>query len=161
MLYAMSGPKRPVRNWRQRMAWPTGQGDREIGYFKMRYKLQKEDASKLIELPIVEAPGSALAEMAFEETRFSVAVAAFGELLRGSPYLKGYGFDDVIALAQSARGPDPYGYRAEFLNLVRLAKSARPSVPQSGRNAAPEFWAGHSCAAALFPDISTASAFRK
>ncbi len=22
--------------------------------------------------------------------------------------------------------PDPFGYRAEFLNLVRLAKSARP-----------------------------------
>ena len=28
------------------------------------------------------------------------------------------------ALAQSARGPDPFGYRAEFITLVRLAKSA-------------------------------------
>jgi hypothetical protein len=34
-------------------------------------------------------------------------------------------YDDVIALAQSARGDDPFGYRAEFINLVRLAKSAR------------------------------------
>jgi Ca-activated chloride channel family protein len=31
----------------------------------------------------------------------------------------------VIALGQTARGADPFGYRAEFLNLVRLAKSAR------------------------------------
>jgi Ca-activated chloride channel family protein len=99
---------------------------KEIGYFKMRYKLPKEDASKLIELPITDAPGNVTAETAPEEARFSVAVAAFGQLLKGSPYLKGYGYDDVMALAQSARGPDPYGYRAEFLKLVRLAKSARP-----------------------------------
>jgi Ca-activated chloride channel family protein len=60
-----------------------------------------------------------------EDVRFSVAVAAFGQLLRGTPYLQNYGFDEVLALAQTARGADTYGYRAEFLNLVRLAKSAR------------------------------------
>ena len=54
------------------------------------------------------------------------AVAAYGQLLRGSPYLGAYGYDDVIALAQGAKGDDPFGYRAEFVNLVRLAKSARP-----------------------------------
>jgi Ca-activated chloride channel family protein len=64
--------------------------------------------------------------MAPEEVRFSVAVAAFGQLLRGAPYLKDYSYDDVIEMAKSARGDDPFGYRAEFLNLVRLAKSARP-----------------------------------
>jgi Ca-activated chloride channel family protein len=32
----------------------------------------------------------------------------------------------VIGLAGSARGDDIFGYRAEFLNLVRLAKTARP-----------------------------------
>ena len=60
------------------------------------------------------------------EVQFSVAVAAFGQLLKGGPYTQGYTFDDVLALAQGARGDDPFGYRAEFLNLVRLAKSARP-----------------------------------
>jgi hypothetical protein len=32
----------------------------------------------------------------------------------------------VIALAAAARGEDLFGYRAELLNLVRLAKTARP-----------------------------------
>ena len=54
------------------------------------------------------------------------AVAAFGQLLRGEPYLKGFGYDETIALAAGARGEDLFGYRAEFLNLLRLAKSARP-----------------------------------
>jgi Ca-activated chloride channel family protein len=58
--------------------------------------------------------------------RFSVAAAAFGQLLRGLPYIADYGYEDVLSLAQSARGEDPYGYRAEFINLVRLANSARP-----------------------------------
>ena len=46
--------------------------------------------------------------------------------MKGSPYTKSYAYDDVIALAQSAKGNDPFGYRAEFINLVRLAKSATP-----------------------------------
>jgi Ca-activated chloride channel family protein len=37
-----------------------------------------------------------------------------------------FGYDDVVDLAMSAKGDDPFGYRAEFINLVRLAKSARP-----------------------------------
>ncbi len=45
--------------------------------------------------------------------------------LKGAPYLKSFSYDDVIALAQSAKGDDKFGYRAEFINLVRLAKSAR------------------------------------
>ena len=34
-----------------------------------------------------------------------------------------------IALAEGARGSDKFGYRAEFLNLVRLAKSAAALEP--------------------------------
>ena len=35
-----------------------------------------------------------------------------------------YSYDERIELALSARGDDRFGYRAEFINLVRLAKSA-------------------------------------
>jgi Ca-activated chloride channel family protein len=65
-------------------------------------------------------------DQASTEVSFSIAVAAFGQLLRGEPYLKRFGYDEVIALATTARGEDPFGYRAEFLNLVRLAKTAHP-----------------------------------
>ncbi|MGI9408857.1 MAG: YfbK domain-containing protein, partial [Hyphomicrobiaceae bacterium] len=59
------------------------------------------------------------------DVRFSTAVAAFGQLLRGGTHMQGFGYDDVIALANSAKGADTFGIRAEFVNLVRLAKSAR------------------------------------
>ena len=39
--------------------------------------------------------------------------------------MKDFTWDDVIDLARPARGEDHFGYRAEFLNLVRLAETAR------------------------------------
>ena len=35
-------------------------------------------------------------------------------------------YHDVIALAQGARGDDPFGYRNEFIGLVRLTQSVSP-----------------------------------
>ena len=98
----------------------------ELGFLKLRYKRPNEDVSKLIEVPVTSALGQSRIEAAPAEVRFSTAVAAFGELVRGAPYMHGYSYDDVLALAQSARGDDAFGYRSEFLNLVRLAKSAQP-----------------------------------
>ncbi len=59
------------------------------------------------------------------ELRFAMAVAAVGQNLRGAPYTGQYDFDNIIQLAQGAKGEDPFGYRAEFLNLAQLAKAAR------------------------------------
>jgi Ca-activated chloride channel family protein len=100
-------------------------GGNELAFLKIRYKLPGEETSKLIATEI--AAGTELRDIqaAPEDVRFSIAVAAFGQMLRGEPFTGGYSFDDVIALAQTARGADPFGYRAEFLNIVRLAKSAR------------------------------------
>ncbi len=47
-------------------------------------------------------------------------------MLRGGEYMRACDYDDVIALAAANRGPDEFGYRSEFINLVRLARSARP-----------------------------------
>ena len=94
----------------------------EYGFLKIRYKLPSEDTSKLITEAI--APGTHEADGAPREARFAAAVAAFGQILRGSRYTDDFSHDDVIDLAQSAKGEDRFGYRAEFINLVRLAKSA-------------------------------------
>ena len=93
---------------------------------RINYKLPAEAVSRRIALPIAPALEKASIDEASTEVRFSIAVAAFGQLLRGEPYLKGFGYDEAIALAAGARGEDLFGYRAEFLNLVRLAKTARP-----------------------------------
>jgi Ca-activated chloride channel family protein len=108
----------------------TGQGSSEtadeIGFLKMRFKLPKSDTSAPLSLAITDAMVQPALESASADVRFSVAVAGFSEILRGSPYLKSFAFDDVISLATSARGEDPFGQRNEFLSLVRLAKSAQP-----------------------------------
>ena len=56
-------------------------------------------------------------------------MAGFGQILRGGKYTGTYDYDDVVALARSAKGEDEFGYRAEFINLVRLAKSAAALEP--------------------------------
>jgi Ca-activated chloride channel family protein len=63
------------------------------------------------------------------ETRFAAAVAGFGQLLRGGRHMGDFSYDDVTALAAGAKGDDPFGYRAEFVNLVRLANSAAALEP--------------------------------
>ena len=98
----------------------------ELGFLKIRYKRPNEDASQLISVPVTDDLAKPDIKDVPSDVRFSVAVAAFGDLVRGAPFVEGYSYDDVIALAQTARGDDPFGYRAEFLNLARLAKSARP-----------------------------------
>ena len=65
-----------------------------------------------------------------EEARFATSVAAFGQILRGGRYTGTFSYDDVIALANANKGADEFGYRSEFVNLVRLAKSAAPMQRQ-------------------------------
>jgi Ca-activated chloride channel family protein len=93
----------------------------ELAFVKIRYKAPGEDVSKLIETPVTSANVIASLDAAGEDQRFSVAVAAFGQKLRGTDALASYGYDRVVEIAMAARGSDPFGYRAEFLSLVRLA----------------------------------------
>jgi Ca-activated chloride channel family protein len=106
-------------------AEPAAQ-DGEYAFLRIRYKLPEEETSKLIETPVsianeVAATGGGATA---GEARFAASVAAFGQILRGGRYTGDYSFDDVIALAQANKGADEFGYRAEFVNLARLAKSA-------------------------------------
>ena len=64
------------------------------------------------------------------DARFATSVAAFGEILRGEKHTGQFGYDDVLRIASAARGDDPYGYRSEFLQLVRAAKSASALRPR-------------------------------
>ena len=98
----------------------------EYAFLRLRYKLPEGDESQLIEMPIdasneVSGTGGGVAA---SEARFAASVAAFGQILRGGRYTGDYSLDDVIALANASKGEDEFGYRAEFINLVRLAKSA-------------------------------------
>lgn len=99
----------------------TDFGD-EYAFLKIRYKLPEESKSKLITTPVI---AGAEYKHDLTDQRFATAVAAFGQILQGGQYTGDYDFDDVIELATANKGEDYFGYRAEFVNLVRLAKSAR------------------------------------
>ncbi len=107
---------------------PEGKGN-EYAFLKIRYKLPGSDKSKLITTPITTADETASIEAAPREARFATAVAGFGQILRGGRYTGSYSYDDVIRLAQGAKGTDEFGYRTEFVNLVRLARTAAALEP--------------------------------
>jgi Ca-activated chloride channel homolog len=96
----------------------------EYGFLKIRYKLPESRKSQLIEQPIVIARAQ-VPDSILRDVQFSTAVAGFAQLLRGGQYTGTLGYDDVIEQALAARGEDPFGYRNEFVQLVRRAQSAR------------------------------------
>ena len=96
----------------------------EYAFLKIRYKNPDADTSKLITTPITTSNEVSSIDKANNDTRFATSVAAFGQLLKGGKYTDAYSYGDVVDLAQGARGDDPFGYRTEFVNLVRLAKSS-------------------------------------
>ena len=94
----------------------------EIALLRLRYKLPASDTSKLMQQPINSADIKDASRMSVD-FRFASAVAGFGQLLRGGKYTENFGYDQVLALAQNARGKDMFGYRGEFISLVNLAKT--------------------------------------
>ncbi|TPK36411.1 DUF3520 domain-containing protein [Mesorhizobium sp. B2-5-4] len=95
----------------------------EYAFVKIRYKLPNEDVSKLITTPVTSANEVSSFDQASADQRFSVAVAAFGQKLRDEDATAKFGYDKIMEIATAARGADPFGYRSEFLSLVRLASA--------------------------------------
>lgn len=127
-------PARMIEPLRYQSEAASGDPDGEFAFLRIRYKQPGEDESRLIEAPVTDAHTRLFAE-ADGEVRFAVAAAGYAQLLRGDPFLNAFSYGDVIEIAQSARGEDPFGYRAEFVQLARLAEgaAAQAALNQSGR----------------------------
>ncbi|AZE70457.1 Putative von Willebrand factor, vWF type A domain protein [Pseudomonas synxantha] len=94
----------------------------ELAMLRVRYKPAAGGSSQLIERPIANQPTPAS-----EDLRFSAAVAAFAQQLKGDGrYTGNMSLQDTAKLARSARGDDPFGLRNEFVQLVELAQSLKP-----------------------------------
>jgi Ca-activated chloride channel family protein len=109
----------PLRYGKE-VAAPAEDGG-ELAFLKMRWKKPDGDTSELVTMPVTDADAVTGVDAASADVRFSVAVAAFGQKLKGVPALQDYAYGSILGLAETARGSDPFGYRAEFLKLVRLA----------------------------------------
>ncbi len=92
----------------------------ELAFLKVRYKKPAQTNSQLIAKSILmsDIKNDANTSARF---RFSASVAAYGQLLRGGKYSGQFNYEDIIKLAQSAREQDEHGYRANYIELVRLA----------------------------------------
>jgi putative oxidoreductase len=108
---------------------PAPGGEAEFGAVKIRYKLPAEDQSReIVERIRVAEAASTLAE-ASDDARFSAAVAAVGQKLRRERHVEAMGWDEIAALANGAKGADPWGYRAGFVRLVGRAKAVSSAAP--------------------------------
>lgn len=90
----------------------------ELGFLRLRWKAPGATESQLIEQPILPT-----ATPPTEDARFAAAVAGMGQLLTGGTNLGNWGWDQAIALAEGAKGEDPWGYRAEAVSLMRMAQA--------------------------------------
>ncbi|MEO0831424.1 MAG: VWA domain-containing protein, partial [Pseudomonadota bacterium] len=98
----------------QTVADPSG----ELAFLRLRWKEPGAAESQLMETPVLPGAGQSTTE-----TQFATAIAGFGQLLRDSTQLGEWSYADAIALATENRGADQFGYRAEAINLMRLAES--------------------------------------
>lgn len=121
----VGGPSQiPERRYdANRLGVGGGDPSGEVGFVQVRYKLPGERDSRLMQRVVSNPDGERISNRPAESTRWALAVAAFGQKLRGDPWLgDGFDWDAVLEQAQGARGEDPYGERAEFVQLVRAAQ---------------------------------------
>jgi Ca-activated chloride channel family protein len=97
----------------------------ELAYLKFRWKESDGIKSSMAATPILKSAISKTFEDAGMGLRFTAAVAAYGQKLRGSANLAGTQWSAIASWAEGSRGNDEY--RAEFVRLVRIASNLSPS----------------------------------
>lgn len=88
---------------------------------KLSYKAPEENKSQIIERSLQRKDAFDIS--ASTNFQFASAVAEFGLLLRNSEHKTKASYAHVLNAAVAAKGNDPWGYRAEFIDLVKKAKS--------------------------------------
>ena len=104
-----------------------GKNAKEYAFVNLRYKQPGQSQSILLSQPI--AVGSKALNQASADTRFALAVAAYGQQLRSPEYNAAMQWNDIIDLAQSAQKQDAFGLRAEFVDLIKKAKKLSSNQP--------------------------------
>lgn len=95
----------------------------ELAFIKLRYKQPQGKVSKLISQPLMKSQIVSDISNTSDNFRFSAAVAGYGQLLKGGEFLGEWTYEDLLKMANSAKGKDSFGYRGEFISLVRTAQA--------------------------------------
>lgn len=94
--------------------------NQELAFIKLRFKQPQGSKSELIEQSISRQQIKTFAAQT-PDFKFATAVAGFAQLMKKSKYVQGIDYQWITETAQQAKGSDEYGYRSEFIQLVRNA----------------------------------------
>jgi len=129
VLKGEKGWNEPLR-YQQAPAIQENTRSEELAMLRVRYKESAEGQSKLMEFPLKASQMKPSLQEASEDFRFTAAVAAYGQILKDSKYTGNFTLAEVAELAHAAKGEDRLGLRAEFVQLVGLAKSLQTKAPK-------------------------------
>jgi len=87
---------------------------------KLRYKKPDEEISTKIVRTVKEK--ELRRGTMSNNFSFAASVAEFGMLLRDSEHKANASYEQALSLAKSAKGADEYGYRQEFIKLLKTAQ---------------------------------------
>lgn len=96
----------------------VSKGSDELMYVKLRYKKPTGGDSQLIE----RAVGAEIGAKPSESFVFASAVAQLGMFFNQSEFLGNTTLSGILERAASAIGEDPFGLRAEFVQLASMAQ---------------------------------------
>ncbi|MFT5841014.1 MAG: Ca-activated chloride channel family protein [Flavobacteriales bacterium] len=101
----------------------------EIALVKLRYKPVTSEKSQLITQAVMSNQIIDFNQQS-DDFRFASSVVGFAHLLKNSHYWQGMSHQQIVDLALEAKGKDEFGYRAEFINLVRSSATLQVDVPK-------------------------------
>jgi len=99
----------------------------ELALVKLRYKPVNSEKSQLITQAVMANQITEFKQQS-DDFRFATSVVGFAHLLKQSHFWQDMSYQQIIELAQGAKGKDEFGYRAEFINLVRSSASLQVGI---------------------------------
>jgi Ca-activated chloride channel family protein len=93
----------------------------ELAYVKLRYKQPDSDTSQLVDTVVKKQDIKTFAQQS-DDFKFATAVASFAQRLKNSKYAANIEYQWITETALQTKGKDEFGYRSEFIQLVRNAE---------------------------------------
>lgn len=94
-----------------------------ISFLNIFFKVKDFAIAQKIKMSVTSKDNISTFYDAAEDIRFSIAVAAFAQKLRGVTELSNYSYDAIQALAKEADDTDETGYKQKFIKLISAAKA--------------------------------------
>lgn len=107
----------------------------ELAFVKLRYKPIDGDKSNLLTSLVSKHHIGEFTKQS-GDFQFATSVVAFAQKLKQSKFDNTLDYQSIIELANQHKGQDDFGYRAEFVSLVRLAESLSDTIVSTDSTAA-------------------------